>query len=164
MAGGFPQPCQCLVWLSWGTCSQVPQPTCFWKLGTLTRKCPASPMSKTLLLGSMYFRTCSIQLNKSYKYNGKIAHTGISVSNGQILEPVALCEKLKKINYNYLFNFFFNSKLGLDRWFRNFPQCIFCFFGHYSDIFGIFLVVRGGPQWAILAQICPLVWLAMGET
>ena len=80
-----------------------------------------------LLLDSMYFLAWLIQLNRSYKYNGKIARPEIST--------VALHEKLKKINCNHF------SILGVDRWFRNFPQCIFC---TYSAIFGHFLGVRGG--------------------
>ena len=53
-----------------------------------------------LLLGSMYFWFWLIQLNRSYKNNGKFARTGISTLNGHISKPVALREKLKKIRCN----------------------------------------------------------------
>ena len=55
-------------------------------------------MRSSLLLGSMYFWSLFIELKRSYKYNGIIACTGISTFNGHISKPVALCEKLKKIN------------------------------------------------------------------
>ena len=55
----------------------------------------------TLLLGSMYFCSWLIQLNRSYKYHGKITRTGISTSNDHISKSVALREKLKKINCHY---------------------------------------------------------------
>ena len=32
-------------------------------------------------------------MNRSYKYNGKIAHTGISTPNSHISEPVTLLKK-----------------------------------------------------------------------
>ena len=38
----------------------------------------------SLLLGSLYFCSWLIQLNRSNKYNGKIARTGISTLNGHI--------------------------------------------------------------------------------
>ena len=77
-----------------------------------------------LLLGSMYLRSWLIQLNRSYIYidNENIARTGISTLNGHISETVQNFEKLKKIRCNYF------SILGLGKWFRNFPQCIFCHF------------------------------------
>ena len=57
-----------------------------------------------------HFCSWLIQFNRSYKYNGKIARTGISTLNGHISKPVALREKFKKIKCNYfrfcLFNFF----------------------------------------------------------
>ena len=59
------------------------------------------PYLRALLLGSMYFWSWLIQLYRSYKYNGKIARTGISTLNGHIWKPVALREKLKKIKCNY---------------------------------------------------------------
>ena len=87
------------------------------------------PFNITLLLGSMYSCSWLIQLNTSYKYNGKFGCTGISILNGHISKPVALCEKLKKMNCNYF--------SILDRWFRNFPQCICCHFwlicGHFRS-------------------------------
>ena len=49
----------------------------------------------------LYFWSWLIQLNRNYKYNGKIACTGISTLNGHISKPVDLREKLKKINCNY---------------------------------------------------------------
>ena len=76
----------------------------------------------SLLLGSMFFWSCLIQLNRSYKNNGKFARTGIATLNSHISKPVALCEKLKKINCNYF------SILGLDWWFQNFQYCVFCHF------------------------------------
>ena len=57
-------------------------------------------IESSLLLGSMYLRSWLIQLNRSYKYNENIAHTGISTLNGCISKPVALREKLKKIEKN----------------------------------------------------------------
>ena len=42
----------------------------------------------SLLLGSMYLWSWLIQLNRSYKYNGKIARTGISTLNGHISKPL----------------------------------------------------------------------------
>ena len=43
---------------------------------------PAKPPA--LLLGSMYFWSWLIQLNRSYKYNENIARTGILTLNGHI--------------------------------------------------------------------------------
>ena len=86
---------------------------------------------QSLLLGSMYFWYWLIQLNRSYKYN---ARTGISTLNGHISDTVLNFEKLKKIRCNYF------SILGLDRWFRNFPQCVFGHFwliwAHFWSFFG----------------------------
>ena len=87
----------------------------------------------TLLLGSMYFCSWLIQLNRSYKYHGKITRTGISTSNDHISKSVALRERLKKINCNYF------PILGLGRWFRNFPHFLLI----YVAIFGHFWGVRG---------------------
>ena len=42
----------------------------------------------TLLLGSMYFWSWLIQLNRSYKYNENIACTEISTLNGHISKMV----------------------------------------------------------------------------
>ena len=75
---------------------------------------------KSLLLGSMYFWSWLIQLNRSYQYNGKFARTGISTLNSHISKTVTFFEKLKKIMCN--------SILGLYRWFQNFLQCVFCHF------------------------------------
>ena len=58
----------------------------------------------SLLLGSMYCVSglnLLILLNRSYKFRGKIAHTGISTSNGHISLTVALREKLKSSDANY---------------------------------------------------------------
>ena len=74
------------------------------------------------LLGSMYFWSWLIQLNRSYKYIGKFACTEISTLNGHISETVQNFEKLKKIRCNYF------SILGLDRWFWNFSGVRF---GHF---------------------------------
>ena len=80
----------------------------------------------------MYFWSWLIQLNRSYKYNENITRTGISTWNGHISETVQNFEKMKKIRCNYF------SILSLDRWFRNFPQCVFLpFFAHM----GLFSVV-----------------------
>ena len=53
-------------------------------------------ISISLLLGSMYFWSWLIQLNRSYKYNENIARTGISTLNGHISKTVKICEKFKK--------------------------------------------------------------------
>ena len=90
----------------------------------------------TLLLGSMYIWTLLNQLNRSSKYNKNIARTGISTLNGHISETVQNFEKLKKIRCNYF------SILSLDRWFRNFPQCVFCHFWLIWVRFWLFLLVR----------------------
>ena len=55
----------------------------------------------TLLLGSMYFWSWLIQLNRSYKYNENIARTGISNLNGYISISVQNFENLKKTRCNY---------------------------------------------------------------
>ena len=44
-----------------------------WNIGKV-QNCP------TLLFGSMYFRTWSIHLNRSYKWNGKLARTGLQTA------------------------------------------------------------------------------------
>ena len=90
--------------------------------GTIFRFVNISITYPALLLGSMYFWSWLMQLNRSYKYNENIAHTGISTLNGHISKPVALREKVKKMRIN---NF---SLLGLGRWFQNFMQCVFCHF------------------------------------
>ena len=56
-----------------------------------------------LLLGSMYFWSCLIQLNRSCKYNENIARTGISTLNGYISKQVALREKLKRFKLQSFF-------------------------------------------------------------
>ena len=82
----------------------------------------------------MHFCSWLIQLNRSYKYNRNFARTGIPTLNGHISKPVALREKWKKINSNYF------SILGLDRWFRNFPQYIFYHFWLYMRPFSVFII------------------------
>ena len=83
----------------------------------------SQPSSHQIMMHcSMYFRSWLIQLNRSYKYNENIACTGISTLNGHISKTVKFFEKMKKIRCNYFLI------LGLDRWFRNFPQCVFCHF------------------------------------
>ena len=52
----------------------------------------------TLLLGSKYFWSWLIQLNRSYKYNENIARTGITTLNGHISKTVALREKIDEIS------------------------------------------------------------------
>ena len=52
------------------------------------RKIEGEGVPRSLLLGSMYFWSWLIQLNRSYKYNGKIACTGISTLNGHISKPI----------------------------------------------------------------------------
>ena len=80
----------------------------------------------SLLLGSMFFWSCLIQLNRSYKNNGKFARTGIATLNSHISKPVALHENLKNINCNYFLI------LGI----------FFAIFGSYAAIFGNFLGVK----------------------
>ena len=81
-----------------------------------------------LLLGSMHFWSWwklyySFHLKYIYlKYIGKFIRTGISTLNGHISETVQNFEKLKNIRCNYFLI------LCLDRWFQNFPQCVFCHF------------------------------------
>ena len=58
----------------------------------------------SLLLGSMYFWSWLIQLNRSYKYNENIARTGISTLNGHISKTVIFFEKWKKILVQLFFN------------------------------------------------------------
>ena len=99
---------------------------------------------RTLLLGSMYFWSWLIQLNRSYKYNGKFGCTGISILNGHISKPVALREKLKKMSCNYF------SILG--RWFHNFPQCIF---RHFWLIRGHFWVLEVSHSVTFLPKYAP---------
>ena len=74
-----------------------------------------SKSTKVGLFSSTAVRLHVLLVNRSYKYNGKFARTGISTLNSHISKPVALCEKLKKISCNYF------SILGLDWWFQNFP-------------------------------------------
>ena len=76
----------------------------------------------------------------------KLARTGISTSNGHISESVTLRGKLKKINHNYF------SILGLHKWFRNFPHCIFCYFWpifiNFWAFFGCAFFVTIWPKYA----------------
>ena len=102
----------------------------------------------TLLLGSMYFCSWLIQLNRSYKYHGKITRTGISTSNDHISKSVALREKLKKINCHY-----FGSRQVVPKF------STVRFFCHFWPIFGHFWTFFGCLRWAILSQICPWDWL-----
>ena len=112
------------------------------------RKHPSIHYSIPLLLGSMYFWSWLIQLNRSYKYNGKIVRTGISTLNGHISKLVALRKKLKKINCNYI------SILGLSRWFRNFPQV-----SHFSQNMPPRLVSNGKFFFAIAGTS----WMGWGR-
>ena len=96
-----------------------------------------NPYGQPLLLGSMYFWSWLIQLNRSYKYNENIARTGISTFNGNISKTVQNFEKMVKIRCNYF------SILGLDRWFRNFPKCVF---GHFFGPFLFFFLLKKIPS------------------
>ena len=58
---------------------------------------PKKALISTLLLGSMYFWSWLIQLNRGYKYNENIACTGISTLNGNVSKTVIFFEKLRKI-------------------------------------------------------------------
>ena len=68
---------------------------------TIQQNCMKSKDVSALPLRSLHFWSWLIQLNRSYKYNGNFTRTGISTLNGHISKPVALREKLKKINCNY---------------------------------------------------------------
>ena len=94
---------------------------------------------KSLPLGSIYFWFGLIQLNRSYKYDGKFARTVISTLNGHISKPVALCEKLKKINCNYF------SVLGHVGGSEIFHAAFLAHMGLSSVIFWVLEVGHRGP-------------------
>ena len=101
--------------------------------GVLAKCCSEADAILLLLSGSMYFWSWLIQLNRGYKNNETIARTGISTLNGHIWKTVKFFEKLKKINCIFFI-------MGLDKWFRNFPQWVFCHFwlicGHFRSFLG----------------------------
>ena len=61
---------------------------------------PKKALISTLLLGSMYFWSWLIQLNRGYKYNENIACTGISILY-PYLETGGSTWKMEKIRCNY---------------------------------------------------------------